>query len=186
MRPHSFKCGKVGRLMRYFDAFFASMRPHSFKCGKSQRSYLSFSQQGCFNEAALFQVRKVGAKDDNGRDTISASMRPHSFKCGKFGRERFKEEVIWASMRPHSFKCGKEAEVADGAWGEIASMRPHSFKCGKTDILIRYHRPNRRFNEAALFQVRKVVIPPTNVIHILNASMRPHSFKCGKLVGATP
>ncbi len=74
-------------------------------------------------------------------------------------------------------------------------MGPHSFKCGKTPHSLYPSKSKRRFNGAALFQVRKV--SPTRfrftpavcfngaaLAECGMASMGPHSFKCGKLACA--
>ena len=58
-------------------------------------------------------------------------------------------------MRPHSFKCGKFPRAANLGCSLVASMRPHSFKCGKAKDVTVTLPSFARFNEAALFQVRK-------------------------------
>ena len=59
-------------------------------------------------------------------------------------------------------------------------MGPHFFKCGKSKSSESKVFARRRFNGAALFQVRKGVIP--FFVHFMTvfASMGPHFFKCGK------
>ena len=59
------------------------MRPHSFKCGKLIPKQHYNLCVFCFNEAALFQVRKGGKATTAPIIDFFASMRPHSFKCGK-------------------------------------------------------------------------------------------------------
>ena len=133
-------------------------------------------------------------------------------------------------MGPHSFKCGKKAWQASSSprssalqWGrtlssaenlvaalesipaDVASMGPHSFKCGKLYQEKRHSFFAKRFNGAALFQVRKKMAQAVGAAAAkrlqwgrtlssaekaasarrttarLPASMGPHSFKCGKL-----
>ena len=162
------------------------MGPHSFKCGSpDQRQHTHQDEQPLqwgrtlssaevnaklrregqnmagFNGAALFQVRKSFSTSASassicrlqwGRTLSSAEVPPSKeFRTKKprlqWGRTLSSAEVMLES---------NSDEIA-----EEASMGPHSFKCGSENRL-QMNKPNyRRFNGAALFQVRKFGVLPS-------------------------
>ena len=135
----------------------ASMGPHFFKCGKGAKNGWTRRRKLCFNGAALFQVRKGAWPISYSSARASASMGPHFFKCGK-GASRIPLLLPErASMGPHFFKCGKFFRPKRPHVFAVASMGPHFFKCGKQPQSPQQRNAYpRRFNGAALFQVRKV------------------------------
>ena len=180
MGPHSFKCGKRSEEGKGTCREEPSMGPHSFKCGKQDWKYPDAPRFYSFNGAALFQVRKAGARLCCWEIDKPPSMGPHSFKCGKWNWR------VWALARAATFngaalfqvrKAGKLPQAQESLlslqWGRtlssaeryetdikqrkrfVPSMGPHSFKCGKCPSA---HSPYRQSCP----------------------SMGPHSFKCGK------
>ena len=152
-----FQVRKVGSQKRQISADDSFNGAALFQVRKvGQRGQLTRAEIG-FNGAALFQVRKVAlnanetmlpAKLQWGRTFSSAESRLHHWNYPR---------RLVASMGPHFFKCGKEAkEWMLESIKQMASMGPHFFKCGKSKPKASGPRRVRRFNGAALFQVRKV------------------------------
>ncbi len=132
-------------------------------------------------------------------------MGPHSFKCGKTRNRENIGADRYASMGPHSFKCGKSRhsgrQCRNGAWLQWGRTLSSAESNRSFDRSVAYLR---RFNGAALFQVRKEILMGVKIILTSQlqwgrtlssaerefkqpfqvekdyASMGPHSFKCGK------
>ena len=180
MGPHSFKCGSLTIFIAECVQLNASMGPHSFKCGSQSMSRHFASLLQSFNGAALFQVRKCGARRTRRKCRLYASMGPHSFKCGSF----ILEQQNWAifpcfngaalfQVRKSGRSCFSSQENFGLQWGRTLSSAevkpsiyieacPRALQWGRTlssaEVWIERRlaaEQNRRFNGAALFQVRK-------------------------------
>ena len=92
----------------------------------------------CFNEAAVYQLRKsTELKSNSEKAKVSASMRPQSINCGnhpgELDKERRRSNLRDASMRPQSINCGNRVNFfGTGLVSRLslASMRPQSINCG--------------------------------------------------------
>ncbi len=61
-----------------------------------------------------------------------------------------------------------------------ASMRPQCFHCGKAVPIAPTRTLAARFNEAAVFPLRKDASTMAEAVQEAVASMRPQCFHCGK------
>ena len=142
---------------------------------------LSYARRTSFNGAALFQVRKGMGYYMTPETVRQASMGPHFFKCGKFVRPQHRiASVPLASMGPHFFKCGKHGL----AWVNNLRGRRFNgaalFQVRKAPSSVSINPRTNSFNGAALFQVRKGAECWPSPGLGARASMGPHFFKCGK------
>ena len=135
------------------------MGPHFFKCGKAFARDSRQPPPILFNGAALFQVRKEqirGAKCDPKKVFNGAAL----FQVRKAVKDQSPGVGAGASsMGPHFFKCGKSARLGAASyalplqWGRtFSSAESEPWSGTNSDLVI-------LFNGAALFQVRKAIMP---------------------------
>ena len=155
MGPHSFKCGKWRCSMAFLVSSGELQWGRTLSSAESRPHPSNKRRDGCFNGAALFQVRK--AKEDallyacklsfNGAALFQV-RKEHANGNGLHCLVKLQWGRTLSSAESHTEERG-------GALRSAASMGPHSFKCGKEVIAERVADWLACFNGAALFQVRK-------------------------------
>ena len=87
MRPQSINCGNVELGREVNTLLGASMRPQSINCGNiTCCSGFCNGAADCFNEAAVYQLRKSRRLSRWDFGLCVASMRPQSINCGNIWR----------------------------------------------------------------------------------------------------